>query len=75
MNAKNFILMKSFQKLNYKYYDFYTINKLIKKILYKRNFSLIIKNIHNVFHVFFLKFANDKNDEISFFILIKNEKQ
>jgi hypothetical protein len=34
-----------------------------------------MKNIHDVFHVFFFKFANEKNDETSSFIWIKNEKQ
>jgi hypothetical protein len=61
--------------MNYKYYDLYTINESINKISYKFNFSLIMKNIHDVFHVFFLKHANEKNDETSFFIWIKNEKQ
>jgi hypothetical protein len=74
-NARNIISIKSFKKLNYKYYDSYTINELINKISYKFNFSLIMKDIHDVFHVFFLKFANDKNDETSSFIWIKNEKQ
>jgi serine protease inhibitor len=34
-----------------------------------------MKNIHDVFHVSLLKFANDKNDETSSFIWIKDEKQ
>jgi hypothetical protein len=75
LNAKNIISIKSFKKLNYKYYDFYTINESINKISYKFNFSLIMKNIHDVFHVFLLKLANEKNDETSFFIWIKDEKQ
>jgi hypothetical protein len=45
LNAKNIISIRSFKKLNYKYYDFYTINELINKISYKLNFSLIMKNI------------------------------
>jgi hypothetical protein len=75
LNAKNIISIKSFKKLNYKYYDSYMINELINKISYKLNFSSIMKNIHDVFHVFFFKFANDKNDETSSFIWIKDEKQ
>jgi hypothetical protein len=75
LNVKNIISIKSFKKLNYKYYDLYSINESINKISYKLNFSSIMKNIHDVFHVFFLKFANEKNDETSFFIWIKNEKQ
>jgi hypothetical protein len=75
LNAKNIISIKSFKKLNYKYYDFYTINESINKISYKINFSSIMKNIHDVFHVSSLKFANEKNDETSFFIWIKDEKQ
>jgi hypothetical protein len=34
-----------------------------------------MKNIHDVFHVFLLKLANEKDDETSSFIWIKNEKQ
>jgi hypothetical protein len=75
LNARNIISIKSFKKLNYKYYDFYTINESIKKISYKFNLSLIMKNIHDVFHVFLLKLANEKNDETSFFIWVENEKQ
>jgi hypothetical protein len=75
LNAKNIISITSFKKLNYKYYDSYTINESINKTSYKLNFSSIMKNIHDVFHVFLLKFANDKNDETSSFIWIKNEKQ
>ncbi len=75
LNARNIISIRSFKKLNYKYYDLYTINESINKISYKLNFSLIMKNIHDVFHVFFLKLANEKDDETSSFIWIKNEKQ
>jgi hypothetical protein len=75
LNAKNIISIKSFKKLNYKYYDLYTINELINKISYKFNFLSIMKDIHDVFHVFLLKFANEKNDETSSFIWIKDEKQ
>jgi hypothetical protein len=65
LNVKNIISIRLFKKLNYKYYDSYTINESINKILYKLNLSSIMKNIHDVFHVFLLKFANDKNDETS----------
>jgi hypothetical protein len=75
LNAKNIISIKSFKKLNYKYYDFYTINESINKISYKLNLSSIMKNIHDVFHVFLLKFANEKNDETSSLIWVENEKQ
>jgi hypothetical protein len=75
LNAKNIISIKSFKKLNYKYYDLYTINELINKISYKLNFSSIMKNIHDVFHVFLLELANEINDESSSFIWIKDEKQ
>jgi hypothetical protein len=75
LNARNIISIKSFKKLNYKYYDLYTINESINKISYKLNFSSIMKNIHDVFHVFLLELANEKNDETSFLIWVKNEKQ
>jgi hypothetical protein len=75
LNARNIISIRSFKKLNYKYYDSYTINESINKISYKLNLSSIMKDIHDVFHVFFLKFANEKNDETSSFIWIEDEKQ
>jgi hypothetical protein len=75
LKAKNIISIRSFKKLNYKYYDLYTINESISKISYKLNLSSIMKNIHDVFHVFLLKLANEKDDETSFFVWVKNEKQ
>ncbi len=75
LNARNIISIRSFKKLNYKYYDFYTINESISKISYKLNFSSIMRNIHDVFHVFLLKLANEKDDETSSLIWIKDEKQ
>jgi hypothetical protein len=75
LNARNIISIRSFKKLNYKYYDFYTINESINKISYKFNFSSIMKNIHDVFHVFLLKLANEKNDETSSLIWVKDEKK
>jgi hypothetical protein len=75
LNARNIISIKSFKKLNYKYYDLYTINESINKISYKLNLSSIMKNIHDVFHVFLLEFTNEKNDETSLFIWIEDEEQ
>jgi hypothetical protein len=75
LNAKNIISIRSFKRLNYKYYDLYTINESINKISYKFNFSSIMKDIHDVFHVSLLKLANEKNDETSSFIWVENEKQ
>jgi hypothetical protein len=75
LNARNIISIKSFKKLNYKYYDSYTVNESINKISYKLNLSSIMKNIHDVFHVSLLTFANDKNDETSSLIWVENEKQ
>ncbi len=75
LNAKNIIFIKLFKKLNYKYYKLYTINASINIILYQLHFFFIMKNIHNVFHVFFLEFVKNKNNETSSFIWIKNEKR
>jgi hypothetical protein len=75
LNARNIISIKSFKKLNYKYYDLYTINESINKISYKLNLSSIMRNIHDVFHVSLLKLANEKDDETSSLIWIEDEKQ
>jgi hypothetical protein len=75
LNAKKIIFIKSFKKMNYKYYESYTINESINKISYNLELFLIMKIIHDVFHVSFLKLTNDKNDETSSFIWVKNEKQ
>jgi hypothetical protein len=53
LNAKNIISIKSFKKLNYKYYDLYTINESINKISYKFNFSSIMKKFMTFFTSFF----------------------
>jgi hypothetical protein len=55
LNVKNIIFIKSFKKLNYKYYDSYEIIELIKKQVYKLKLSFLLKEIHNVFHVFLLE--------------------
>jgi hypothetical protein len=55
LNVKNIIFIKSFKKLNYKYYDSYEIIKLIEKQAYKLKLSFLLKEIHNVFHVSLLE--------------------
>jgi hydroxymethylpyrimidine pyrophosphatase-like HAD family hydrolase len=55
LNVKNIIFIKSFKKLNYKYYDSYEIIELIKKQVYRLKLSFLLKEIHNVFHVFLLE--------------------
>jgi hypothetical protein len=55
LNVKNIIFIKSFKKLNYKYYDLYEIIESIKKQVYKLKLSFLLKEIHNVFHVFLLE--------------------
>ncbi len=75
LNARNIISIRSFKKLNYKYYDLYTINESINKISYRLNLSSIMKNIHDVFHVSLLELTNEKNDETSSLIWVEDEKQ
>jgi hypothetical protein len=53
--VKNIKSTKLFKKLNYKYYDFYEIKKLINKQAYKLILLKNMKKIHNVFHVSLLK--------------------
>jgi hypothetical protein len=55
LNVKNIIFTKSFKKLDYKYYDSYKIIELIKKQIYRLKLSFLLKEIHNVFHVFLLE--------------------
>jgi hypothetical protein len=65
LNAKNIIFIKSFKKLNYKYYESYMISASVNKISYRFDFFFIMKNIYDVFHVFFLELVKNKNDETS----------
>jgi hypothetical protein len=55
LNVKNIIFTRSFKKLDYKYYDSYEIIESIKKQVYKLKLSFLLKEIHNVFHVFLLE--------------------
>jgi hypothetical protein len=55
LNVKNIIFTKSFKKLNYKYYDSYEIIESIEKQVYKLKLLFLLKEIHNVFHVFLLE--------------------
>jgi hypothetical protein len=62
--VKNIKSIKSFKKLNYKYYESYAISMLVDKIFYRLNLSVNMRKIHNVFHVFLLKSHNSEvNDE------------
>jgi hypothetical protein len=76
LNVKNIIFIKLFKKLNYKYYDLYEIIELIKKQVYKLKLSFLLKEIHNVFHVFFLEshlYDSIKALELSSIIEIDDE--
>jgi hypothetical protein len=55
LNVKNIIFTKSFKKLDYKYYDSYEIIESIEKQVYRLKLSFLLKEIHNVFHVFLLE--------------------
>jgi hypothetical protein len=54
LNVKNIIFTKSFKKLDYKYYDSYEIIESIEKQVYRLKLLFLLKEIHNVFHVFLL---------------------
>jgi hypothetical protein len=75
--VKNIKFIKSFKKLDYKYYESYAISMLVNKIFYKLNLLINMRKIHNVFHVFFLKSHNSEvNDKKqAFSININDEEQ
>ncbi len=53
--VKNIKSIQSSKKLDYKYYEFYTISVFINKQFYRLNFSFNMKKIHNVFYVSLLE--------------------
>jgi hypothetical protein len=57
--VKNIRSIRSSKKLDYKYYESYNINMLINKQSYRLKLSANMRKIHNVFHVFLLKFCKD----------------
>jgi hypothetical protein len=62
--VKNIKSIKSFKKLDYKYYELYAISMLVDKIFYRLNLLVNMKKIHNVFHISLLKSHNSEvNDE------------
>ena len=72
-NAKNIRFIRFSKKLNYKYYDFYIIVKSFDKVIYKLEFSFLLFEIHDVFHVSLLKsVSKNKNTKTSFIKI--NEK-
>jgi hypothetical protein len=75
--VKNIKFIKSFKKLDYKYYESYAISMLVDKIFYRLNLSVNMKKIHNVFHVSLLKSHNSKvdNEKQAFSINIDDEEQ
>jgi hypothetical protein len=72
LNVKNIIFIKSFKKLDYKYYDSYKIIESIKKQVYKLKLSFLLKEIHNVFHVSLLEsHLYDSARTLEFFSIIE----
>ena len=55
LNVKNIKPIRSFKKLNYKYYESYEITNFVKKNAYRLRLFDLLKSVHNVFHVFLLK--------------------
>jgi hypothetical protein len=53
--VKNIKSTRLFKKLNYKYFDFYEIEKFIDKQAYKLILLKNMRKIHNVFHVSLLE--------------------
>jgi hypothetical protein len=75
--VKNIKSTRFFKKLNYKYYDFYEIEKLINKQAYKLILLKNIRKIHNVFHVSLLESYKENLEDAksSSLIVIENEDQ
>ena len=71
-NSKNLILNKFIEKLNYKCYNSFKINKFIKKQSYRLKFFKIFHLMHNVFHVSLLKSYKGRIEKTSKFTIIKN---
>ncbi len=73
--VKNIKSTRSSKKLDYKYYESYTISMLINKQSYRLNLSLNMRKIHNVFHVFLLKSCKELAErEHALFIYVNDEK-
>jgi hypothetical protein len=63
LNFKNIHTLKSYKKLDHKYYESFEMQDLVEKQTYK--FSLFHTfRIHNVFHVFLLKSFKRRFDEM-----------
>jgi hypothetical protein len=73
--VKNIKFTRFFKKLDYKYYDFYEIEKLINKQAYKLILLKNMRKIHNVFHVFLLKLYKENLEDAksSSLIIIEDE--
>jgi hypothetical protein len=74
--VKNIKSIQSSKKLDYKYYEFYTVSIFINKQFYRLNFSFNMTKIHNVFHVFLLESCKklaEKKHALS--IYVDDEKQ
>jgi hypothetical protein len=74
--VKNIKSTWSSKKLDYKYYEFYTISMFIDKQSYRLNFSFNMRKIHNVFHVFLLKSCKKlAKKKYASFIYVNDEEQ
>jgi hypothetical protein len=74
--VKNIKSTRSLKKLDYKYYEFYTISMLINKQFYRLNLSFNMRKIHNVFHVFLLESCKELAErKHASFIYVDDEEQ
>jgi hypothetical protein len=74
--VKNIKSIWSSKKLDYKYYEFYTINMFINKQSYRLNLSFNMRKIHNIFHVFLLESCKKiAEKEHASFIYVNDEEQ
>ena len=75
LNVKNIKSIRSSKKFDYKYYESYFIFEFVDKMSYCLNFSKIMFEIHDVFHVFLLKSTKKNRNENSSFIELNDEKK
>ena len=75
LNARNIKTKRSSKKLDYKYYDSYTIEHSMSKNAYKLILFSSMKNIHDVFHVFLLKSYRDDHENEKSSLIELNEKE
>ena len=70
LSGRNIKTTRLAKKLNYKYYEFFTIRKFVGSHTYNLELPSTFYNIYNIFYISFFKFYQTTKGQALFFLLL-----